>query len=157
MKTARLVLAVFAAVLVTSIAPARAQSQDPAMDKLAKDWASAFARGDAKTLAGVYTENAVRLTPEGGKVVGRAAIEKEFATNFAGPWKGATIKIDVGASEAVGPDIAVNEGTYEVTGATTPDGKPAPPIKGQYLNTVVKKDGAWMLVSNASLAPPPSE
>ena len=127
------------------------------MDKLARNWESAFGHGDAKTLAGLYKENAVRVTPEGGKVVGRAAIEKEFAAYFAGPWKGATIKINVGATEAVGPDMAVNEGTYEVTGVTTPDGKQAPPIKGRYLNTVVKKDGAWMLASNAAVLPMPSE
>jgi uncharacterized protein (TIGR02246 family) len=132
---------------------ASAQTKDPAMDKLAADWTAAFDRGDAKAVAGFYTENAVRITPEGGRVVGRAAIEKEFATNFAGPFKGTKIKINVGATTTVGADVAVNEGTWEVTGAMMPDGKPSPPLKGSYLNTTVKKNGAWVLASNADIPP----
>ena len=69
------------------MASTSARTKDPALDKLAADWAAAFAKGDAKALAGFYTDNAVRVT-DGGAVVGRAAIEKEFAANFAGPWKG---------------------------------------------------------------------
>jgi uncharacterized protein (TIGR02246 family) len=155
MRGARLVLAASVAALGLGLTSASAQTKDPALDKLARDWAAAFGRADAKALAGFYTENAVRITQEGGKVVGRTAIEREFAANFAGPWKGAKIKINVGATEAVSPDVAVNEGTWEVTGAMMPDGKPAPPLKGSYLNTIVKKNGAWVLASNAAIPPQP--
>ena len=151
MRGIRLVLVASVAALGMSLASAWAQTTDPALDKLAADWTAAFGRADAKALAGFYTENAVRITPEAGKVVGRSAIEKEFAANFAGPWKGAKIKINVGATESVGPDVAVNEGTYEVMGVMGPDGKPVPPIKGAYLNTIVKKNGAWVLASNATI------
>lgn len=159
MKVAYLALAGSVALLGAGLTPARAQTKDPAVDKLAADWAAAFAKGDAKTLAGFYTETAVRVSPEGGKVVGRSAIEKEFVSNFAGPWKGARITINVGNTQAVGADTAVNEGTYEVTGVQMPDGKPAPAIAGRYLNTLVKKNGAWILASNAAIAPqaPPSK
>ena len=155
MRIVGIVLAVSVAVLGAGLAPARAQTKDPALEKLAADWAAAFAKGDAKTLAGFYTENAVRMTPEGGTAVGRAAIEKEFAANVAGPWKGAKIAIKVGSTQPVGPDIAVNEGTWEVSGATGPDGKPMT-LKGGYLNTIVKKSGAWMIASNAAAPPAPA-
>jgi len=89
-----------------------------------------------------------------GTFLSSPVVEKEFATNFAGPFKGAAIKINVGAIETVGPDIAVNEGTYEVSGVMGPDGKPAPAIKGSYLNTIVKKGGAWKIAGNAALLPP---
>jgi uncharacterized protein (TIGR02246 family) len=139
-----------------SLAPASAQMKDPAMDKLAADWTAAFARADVKALGSYYTENAVRVTAQAGTVVGRAAIEKEFTANFAGPWKGTKIKINVGSTQTVAADIAMNEGTYEVTGITMPDGKPAPPLKGRYLNTIVKKNGAWVIASNAAVDNPPS-
>ena len=155
MKIAGIVLAASVAVLGAGPAPAWAQTKDPALDKLAADWSAAFAKGDAKTLAGFYTENAVRMTPEAGTVVGRAAIEKEFAANVAGPWKGAKIAIKIGSTQAVGTDIAVNEGTWEVSGATGPDGKPLT-LKGNYVNTIVKKGGAWMIASNAAAPPAPA-
>ena len=153
MRSVRIAVSVSAAVLAVGLAAASAQTKDPGHEKLAADWAAAFAKADVKTLASLYTDNAVRVTPEGGKVIGRAAIEKEFAANFAGPWKGAKITINVGAVQSVAPDIAVGEGTYEVTGVTGPDGKPVPLIKGNYVNTMVKKDGAWVLASNAAVLP----
>jgi len=152
MRIARLVLAVSSAVVAMGVGPASAQSKDPAVDKLVADWTAAFSRGDARTLASYYTDNAVRVTPEGGRTIGREAIEKEFASNFAGPWKGAAIKIQVGAIQPVAPDIAVGEGTYEVT-PKGPDGQAMPPIKGSYVNTMVKKNGAWVLASNAAILP----
>jgi uncharacterized protein (TIGR02246 family) len=154
MRIAGVVLAASVTLLVAGLAPASAQTKDPALDKLAADWAAAFAKGDAKALAGFYTENAVRMTPEAGTVVGRAAIEKEFAANIAGPWKGAKIVIKVGSTQPVGADIAVNEGTWEVAG-TGPDGKPMT-LKGNYLNTIVKKGGAWVIASNAAAPPAPA-
>jgi uncharacterized protein (TIGR02246 family) len=155
MKSASVVFAASVALLAAGASPTSAQTKDPALDKLAADWAAAFAKGDAKSLAGFYTENAVRMTPEGGTVVGRAAIEKEFASNIAGPWKGAKIMIKVGSTHAVGTDIAVNEGTWEVSGATGPDGKPLS-LRGNYVNTIVKKGGAWVIASNAAAPPAPT-
>lgn len=156
MKIAFLALAGSLAFLGTGPTPAFAQTKDPAMEKLAADWAAAFAKGDAKALAAFYTENAVRVTPEAGKTIGRSAIEKEFVANFAGPWKGTRITINVGSTQHVNADVAVNEGTYEVTGIRTPDGKYAPSVKGSYLNTIVKRGGAWILASNAAVPPQPA-
>jgi uncharacterized protein (TIGR02246 family) len=144
-----------AALLAVGLAPASAQTSDPAMDKLAADWTAAFAKGDAKTLASLYTENAIRVTAEGEKTIGRDAIAKDFATNFAGPWKGATIKINVGSIQQVTSDVAVNEGTFDVMGVKGPDGKPVP-IHGKYVNTIVKKNGAWLLASNTGVTPTPA-
>jgi len=155
MKIAGVGLVVSMVVLSAGSAAVSAQASDPALDKLAADWAAAFAKGDAKALAALYTENAVRMTPEGGTVVGRAAIEKEFATSVAGPWRGAKIAIKVGSTHSVGTDVAVNEGTWEVSGATGPDGKPLS-LKGNYVNTIVKRGGNWMIVSNAAAPPAPA-
>jgi uncharacterized protein (TIGR02246 family) len=153
MKIAAMALVGSIAFVSAGSTTAFAQTKDPAMDKLAADWAAAFAKGDAKALAGLYTENALRVTPEAGKVIGRVAIEKEFAANFAGPWYGAKITINPGSTQAVNADVAVNEGTYQVTGVVV-DGKPVPPLKGSYVNTVVKKGGAWILASNTAIPEP---
>jgi uncharacterized protein (TIGR02246 family) len=156
MRSARIGVAVLLFAMGAGSASVRAQAKDPALEKLAADWAAAFAKGDAKALAGFYTENAVRMTAEGGTVIGRAAIEKEFAANVAGPWKGARIAIKVGSTHTVGTDIAVNEGTWEVSGATGPDGKPTM-LRGNYLNTIIKKGNAWVIASNAAAPPVPAQ
>lgn len=154
MKITGFVLAAVSAVLIAGSAPAWAQAKDPALDKLAADWSAAFAKGDAKTLASLYTDDAVRSSQEAGTTVGRAAIEKEFAANFAGPWKGATIKIMIGSRHPIGADIMVNEGTWVVSG-TGPDGKPMT-MKGMYVNTLVKRGGAWLIAGNAAIPEAPA-
>jgi ketosteroid isomerase-like protein len=113
---------------------ARAQSSDPALSKLAHDYEMAWAKGD-------------------GVQHGRAELQSRMAANFAGPWKGSTIAIHIGKSQSLGPDMTLNEGTYEVK-ATGPDGKPMM-LKGNYLNTLVKKGGAWMIAGNMAFPPPP--
>jgi uncharacterized protein (TIGR02246 family) len=147
MKVTARVLAICISVLGAGLAPAGAQTTDPAIAKLAVDWAAAFHQADAKALAGFYTDDAVRTSQESGTVIGRAAIEKEFAANFAGPWKEAKITIEVGNTYPVGPDIAVSEGTWEVSGRD-PDGQPMT-AAGHFVNTLVKKASAWVIASNA--------
>jgi uncharacterized protein (TIGR02246 family) len=131
---------------------AQAQSADPALDKLARDYEAAWAKGDAAAVAAHYTENTLVVNTDGVQH-GRAELQKRMAANFAGPWKGSTIAIHVGKSQSLGPDMTLNEGTYEVK-ATGPDGKPMM-LKGSYLNTLAKKGGAWMIAGNMAFPPPP--
>lgn len=132
---------------------AGAQSADPAMDKLARDYEKAWAAGDASAVTALYTDDVLVVNAEGVHQ-GRAALLKSMTTSFAGPWKGTQIVVHEGTTKAVGPDTALNEGTYEITGVKGPDGKPVA-IKGSYLNTVVKKGGAWRIAGNMAFAPPP--
>lgn len=154
MKITSIASAVAIGVLGVGLVLAGAHAKDPTLDKLAADWTAAFAKGDAKALAGLYTDDAVRVTQAGGTVVGRAAIEKEFAVNFAGPWKGSKIAIKLGNTRPLSTDIAVNEGTWEISG-TGPDGKPMT-MNGYYVNTIVKRAGAWVIASNAAVPRAPA-
>jgi uncharacterized protein (TIGR02246 family) len=132
---------------------AHAQSADPALDKLARDYERSWAKGDAAAVAAHYTEDTLVVNMDGVQH-GRAELQKRMTANFAGPWKGSTVAIQVGKSQSLGPDMTLNEGTYEVKG-TGPDGKPMV-LKGHYLNTLVKKGGAWVIAGNMALPPPPA-
>ena len=132
---------------------AGAQSADPAMDKLVRDYEKAWATGSAAAVAAHYTEDNLTVNADGVQH-GREELQKRMAANFAGPWKGSTIAIHIGKSQSLGADMTLSEGTYEVK-ATGPDGKPMA-LKGLYLNTLVKKGGAWMIAGNMALPPPPA-
>jgi len=117
-----------------------AQKSDPALEQLARTYETAFNKGDAKALTALYAADALRLTPMGQLLTGRAAIEQDYLTNFAGPSKGTKLQLHPGKTQTVTADVALIEGTYEVTGGTAQ-------VKGRYLNTVVKQAGQWRLVS----------
>src|SRR4051812_8983808 len=53
----------------------------PAMEKFAEEWDAAANKRDASAAAAMYTEDAMRVTPEGFEY-GRAAIEKGLAAAF---------------------------------------------------------------------------
>ena len=133
------------------VAPVCAQGSDPAMEKLRSDYEQAWKNGDAKALAALYTEDCLSVNEFGVVTRGRAGIEKLMAENFAGPFKGSTIAIKLGAAQAITPDIAVGEGTYSVVGAG-PDGKPMT-SRGHYLNTIIKKENAWLIAGNTGFVP----
>jgi uncharacterized protein (TIGR02246 family) len=117
-----------------------AQKADPGIEKLAEQYQLAFNKGDAKALAALYTADALRIPLDGTLLTGRSAIEASYNTNFAGPFKGTTLKLSPGKTQSLTSDVALIQGTYEVTGGSAP-------VRGRYLNTVLRQDGQWKLAS----------
>ena len=111
----------------------------------------AWAKGDAKALAASYDAGAVALTAAGA-VTGRTAIEQMFTANFAGPWKGTTIKLTPGKTHTLSPEIRVGEGTYEISGMVDASARALPPVHGRYMNTTINRGGIWIIADQATFA-----
>ena len=137
----RKILSVAAIVLVTLSAVLGAQKPDPDGAKLADQYVAAFNKGDAKALTALYTADATRLGPDGQLLTGRAAVEKSYLDGFAGPLKGTTLALEQGRTQAITPDVKLMEGRFTVSGAA------AAPLKGRYVNTIVRQGGTWLLAS----------
>lgn len=145
------------AVLVVGMAlGAHAQvkpNADAELKKLADEFAQAWGKGDAKALAALHTQDAIRIPGDGQVVSGRAAIEQNLSQGLSGIWKGSTITITPGQTRQLTADAAVGEGRYQITGGAPPAGAPA---SGQYLNTYVRQGGRWLVASSAVIPPPPA-
>lgn len=129
-------------------------SPDAELQKLADAFSQAWGKGDAKGIAALHTKEAVRLAGNGlPAVVGTAALEKGFAEALAGPYKGTTLTIKPNANRQGAPGVYIGEGTYEVSGGTPP---PGTPMSGQYMNTLVREGGRWLIAASAVIpaAPP---
>ncbi len=133
------------AIVVNSLALS-AQKADPDAQTLADLYAAAFNKGDAKAITALYAADATRLGPDGLLIAGRAAIEKSYAEGFAGPLKGGKLTLQLGQSYPVTPDVTVMEGRFEVAGIV--------PIKGRYVNTLVKQGANWLLASVVTIVDP---
>ncbi len=120
---------------------------DAEFKKVADAFAAAWAKGDAKALTALHSKDAVRLSGNGDPAVkGAAAIEQAMAAVLSGPYKGTTLTITPNGFTRVTPDIYVGEGTYQVSGGTPPAGTP---LSGQYMNTMVRQDGKWLIAAAA--------
>jgi uncharacterized protein (TIGR02246 family) len=126
---------------------ASAQKADPEAQKLADQYAAAFNKGDAKAIAALYATAATRLGPDGQLITGRAAIEKTYADGFAGPLKGAKLTLQQGTTQVVTADVKVMEGRFTVDSLA--------PLKGRYVNTLVRQAGHWLLASVVTVLDPP--
>lgn len=130
-----------------SVVVANAQKPDPDAQKLADQYIAAFGKGDSKALTALYTADATRLGPDGQLITGRAAIEKSYVDGFAGPLKGSALTLQQGGTQVVTPDVKIMEGRFTASGVV--------PLKGRYVNTIVRQGGAWLLASVVTVPDPP--
>ncbi|MBA4188855.1 MAG: hypothetical protein C0467_12730 [Planctomycetaceae bacterium] len=92
---------------VAAAAPNEADRE--AIVKASREFAEAFNKGDAKAVAGMWTENGESREATGETFVGRAAIEKAYAAYFkANP--DAKIELLVKAVRFPAKDMAIEEG-----------------------------------------------
>lgn len=144
--------------LITAVGMMPAQADEPQTEKVApgkgkraQEFIAAFNRGDAKTVAGFWTEEGDYVDQVGHQVKGRAALEKLYQKVFA-ERPGAKLTVIVTSHRLVTPDVALEDGISEVTPA---DG--GPPTVAQFSAVLVKKYSQWYFESvRDSVAHPPS-
>ena len=141
---------VVVAVLVSGFVSVTARQADAraAIEAANKQFAAAFAKGDAAALAGMYTAGAVAFPPNGEPTKGRAAIQKIWAGAIAGGIKAVTLTTTEVETHG---DTAHEVGNYEmkVDGGKVVD-------RGKYV-VIWKRDASgWKLhrdIWNTSMPP----
>ena len=96
--------AALAAMLMTA-GPVLGQAPtDGEIRRLTEAYAAAWAKGDAKALAGLHTTEALRIGFDGKVAVGRAAIEQSFSLALNGPYRGSKIGLTPGQTARAAQD-----------------------------------------------------
>ena len=117
----------------------RREMDEGAIRQAVESYVAAFNKGDAKTLAAMWSPEAVYTNPiSGEQVVGREAIEKQFAAIFAEA-KGAKLEAKTESIKFVSPNVAVEQGTAKVIR------RDQAPEESEYSAVYVKRDGQWLL------------
>ncbi len=114
-------------------------ADEAAIRKAVESYVVAFNQGDAKALAAMWSPEAVYTNPlSGEQVVGREAIEKQFAGIFADE-KGAKLEAKTDSIQFISPSVAVEHGTAKViTAEQAAD-------ETEYTAIYVKRDAQWLL------------
>ena len=114
-------------------------ADEAAIRKAVESYVAAFNQGDAKALAAMWSPEAVYTNPlSGEQVVGREAIEQQFAGIFADA-KGAKLEAKTDSIRFISPSVAVEHGTAKViTAEQTPE-------ETEYTAIYVKRDAQWLL------------
>jgi uncharacterized protein (TIGR02246 family) len=88
------------------------QNQPP--DNVARKYQEAYNKGDAKALAGLYSDDVYYVDQDGAEVKGRDAMEQLLADNFKQN-PGAKLAITIEEVKQLAPDVKVTRGLATVT------------------------------------------
>ncbi len=140
MKSMTLTLILLAWIAACCQAANADQAADEAIiRKSVEAYVAAFNGGDAKALAAMWSPDAVYTNPVSGEqVVGREAIEQQFASIFATS-KDAKLAAATKSVQFISPGVAVESGTAKVM---RPDQEPE---ESEYTAVYVKRDDQWLL------------
>jgi uncharacterized protein (TIGR02246 family) len=131
-------------VVIVACGAFSASAADPGADKAAIEkavasYVAAFNAGDAKALAALWSPEGVYTSRlSGDQVVGREALEKDFAALFV-EVKGAKLKVSTDSIDFVSPNVAVEQGR-----ATVLRPKDSP-LLSDYRAVYVRRDGKWLI------------
>lgn len=119
----------------------RAGRQPPerAIEASAQDFTNAFNRGDAKTIAALWTHDGTLVDEQGNTFQGRPAIEKEYAVFFK-QFPGARIAVEVSSIEFPARSVAIENGFAK---ASPKPGEP--PSASRYTAVHVLHGGKWLM------------
>lgn len=101
----------------------------------------AFVKGDAKAIAGVFTEEGEAIDADGGAIQGRAALEDHYGARLSGS-PGDKLETTIDSVSFPAPGVARVAGRTEVRPS---DG--SAPMGARYAAILVKRDGQWLLAS----------
>ncbi len=114
-------------------------ADEAAIRKTAADFSQAFAKGDAKAIAAMWTDRGEYEDDRGQKLRGREAVEKAYTDLFA-TRTGGKIDVEVQSVRLLTPDVAVEEGILHESS----DGKELP-TTSRYSSIDVREDGKWKI------------
>jgi uncharacterized protein (TIGR02246 family) len=127
---------------------ASAASDDSQFRPLLAAFLDGWNKHDPHAFAAIFATDAVVTTVGGNRVEGREALETYMRPSFTGPmFKDSVYSAEIKTARQIGPDIAVLDLDWEMTGARNRDGAPRPHRKGTLNWVVVKKDGHWEITS----------
>jgi uncharacterized protein (TIGR02246 family) len=149
--------------LSSAASDAGAPAKQPARDEMnqssaeyqttgdeARKYEEAYNKGDAKTLAGFYSEDVDYIDQDGAEVKGRNVMERLLADNFEAN-RGVKLAITVAEVKQLTPDVMVSRGLATVTPANGPG------ETTRYMAIRVRKGDHWEISQlTETEAPPPS-
>ena len=154
MRTSIVLLTVMALASLGSTALSQDTANDEeAIEKLAAQYEEGWKAGDAQAAASVYAADAHSIGFTGQSFTGREEIEDNLAETLT-MYEGSQIALEKTSIRFIKPDLAVWDGSWEITGVSESEG-PAPPTKGLATTVCVKQNGQWLIVCGLTSVPPP--
>ena len=150
------------AVALTTLTPSAASADEAAALATDKEiralygkFTEAWNRHDTDALGKMWIAEGDHLEPDGRGVRGRESVSYLLKEQHGTVFKKTTLKLAIDSVSLVTPDVAVADGTYEISGIVGPDGSAIPTRNGHLTSILVRKDGTWGIAGSRLMVPTP--
>jgi uncharacterized protein (TIGR02246 family) len=129
--------------------------QEAVIRKQFADFNAAWNRHDVKAMMSIFALDADHIDPDLRMVRGRDQIEKLFEAEHGTVFKEAQAALAVDSVWFVTENVALLDGSYEISGVKGPDGKALPNSKGHLTGLLLKEHDRWWVVASRAILPLP--
>jgi uncharacterized protein (TIGR02246 family) len=163
MRQLLIVMAIACAAATASAQPAAPKSDagrlksdvknEEAIRKTYDQYTAAWNKHDAKGMAAMWVEDGDEVEPDGHIAKGRAELEKMLTMQHGSVMKKTKLTLTIDTVWFLNSNVALVDGTYEVSGIVTPDGKELPPRKGRLSSILLDERGQWSIAASRLMIP----
>ncbi|HWZ86398.1 MAG TPA: SgcJ/EcaC family oxidoreductase [Thermoanaerobaculia bacterium] len=113
----------------------------------------AWNKTDAKMLADLWLTDGDYVSSTGRTATGRAEVEKAFAAQWAGVYKGTKLTHTLTSVRFVRKDVAIADGAFEISGMKDASGKRLSTRSGLSTIVAVRKGDRWYVAALRGMVP----
>jgi uncharacterized protein (TIGR02246 family) len=114
-----------------------------------KDWND----HNVAKMSGLWAIDGDHVEPDGTVAKGRDEVTALLTKQHAGPFKNSTLKLTVKSVWMMTDTVALVDGTYELSGIRTPDGRDIPPRQGMLTSVLLLDKNSWQVAASRLMIP----
>jgi uncharacterized protein (TIGR02246 family) len=148
---------VFLGLASLSLAQSSSNSDEKDIRSIGTQIQDSWNKHDAKMIADLWLTDGDYVSSTGRTATGRAEVERAFAAQWSGLYKGTRITHTLTSVRFLRKDVAIADGAFEITGMRDASGKILPTRSG--LSTVIaaKKGDRWYVAGLRGMVPSTGE
>jgi len=144
------------ALLILSASPALSQSStadEKDIRSIGTQIQDAWNKKDARMLSDLWLTDGDYVSSTGRTATGRAEVEKAFAAQWAGLYKGTKLTHTLTSVRFIRKDVAVADGAFEISGMKDATGKSLATRSGLSTLVAARKGERWYVAALRGMVP----
>jgi len=129
------------------------QTNEKAIRALYEQFEKSWNAHDVDSLAAMWTVDGDHLEPDGTLAKGRDAVKELLAKQHASVFKNSKLSLKIEDVWFITANVALVDGSYELSGAVLPDGTKLDPRKGHLTAVILNERGEWYITASRLMIP----
>lgn len=121
--------------------------------ELYTDFVKAWNKHEVDKMSSRWAIDGDHIEPDGTVAKGRDEVTELLKKQHTGVFKDTTLTLTVKSVWMITDQVALVDGTYELTGAKLPDGTAVPARKGLLTSVLMQEKGIWAIAASRLMIP----